>query len=238
MELHSPTAAKKLWSYLRAVFFMMRKGLVSNKRKLLIDMNLFMKRGNKILGRSLTNLIFHHHHHHHHHHPHSQRSQSIAATTMTIMREYEFSCSNSPNPVFFRGRRHAYFPCLNAVVEDEEDKHSWPCAPAAQKRIEYSPQSSSSSTTATTSLLAEELFAPGERRSPSPTSVRISEYYSDDDDKEEEEEEEEVEDGDNGEVDDEAEEFIRRFYEQLRAQRRIALFEYQEEYQHMLARGT
>ncbi|KAK1295007.1 hypothetical protein QJS10_CPA16g00764 [Acorus calamus] len=44
---------------------------------------------------------------------------------------------------------------------------------------------------------------------------------------------------DEGRVDEEAEEFIRRFYEQLRLQRRLALLQYQEmEYREMLARGT
>lgn len=52
-------------------------------------------------------------------------------------------------------------------------------------------------------------------------------------------EEEELEEGTKQEgnvVDGAAEEFIRRFYEQLQAQNRIALLEYQErQYQNMLA---
>ncbi|EHA8591177.1 hypothetical protein COCNU_scaffold035875G000010 [Cocos nucifera] len=205
MELHSPAAAKKLWNYLRIAFFMMRKGFVS-KRRLVMDMNLMMKRG-KLLGKSLGNLMFHHHARPRH-------------TPSFGLREYEFSCSNSPNPVFFHAkRRHNYFPCLNAIAEDPDET---PARPAVVlPRIEYSPQCS---------FLSQEL-APGERRSPlpSPFSVRISNYSSEDEDG----------DGSGHEVDDEAEEFIRRFYEQLRAQSRIALLQYQEmEFQEMLARGA
>lgn len=171
-----------------------------------MDMNLMMKRG-KLLGKSLGNLMFHH-------------NARPPHTPSFGLREYEFSCSNSPNPVFFHAkRRHNYFPCLNAVVEEPDETPAR--AAVVLQRIEYSPQCS---------FLSQEL-APGERRSPlpSPFSVRISNYSSEDEDG----------DGSGHEVDDEAEEFIRRFYEQLRAQSRIALLEYQEmEYQEMLARGA
>uniref|UniRef100_A0A453GFK0 Uncharacterized protein n=1 Tax=Aegilops tauschii subsp. strangulata TaxID=200361 RepID=A0A453GFK0_AEGTS len=44
MDVHSaPVAARRMWGYLRAVFFMMRKG----KRKLLLGAHLLMKRRNK-----------------------------------------------------------------------------------------------------------------------------------------------------------------------------------------------
>ncbi|RWR74333.1 DUF761 domain-containing protein [Cinnamomum micranthum f. kanehirae] len=163
MELHSPinsVAAKRLWNFLRIAFFMIRKGLMS-KRKLIMDMNLKMKRG-KVLGKSLGNLIFHHH------------SRSADSRGFGLQ-EYEFSCSNSPNPVFFH----------------------------AGEKI--------------TSMV-------------SPSSIRLSNYSS---------EEEENDSGSECQVDNEAEEFIRRFYEQLRIQSRTALLEYQEsQYQEMLARGT
>lgn len=90
-------------------------------------------------------------------------------------------------------------------------------------RIEYTPSPS----------LSPQCLAAGEVKSPvrSPFSVRISSFS--------EEEEEEGGEGEGcEEVDDEADEFIKRFYEQLRAQSRIALIEYQEmEVQEMLARG-
>ncbi|CAL9124663.1 unnamed protein product [Musa acuminata var. zebrina] len=191
MELHSHVTAKKLWGYLRVAFFMMRKGFIS-KRKLLMDVNLLMKRG-KLLGKSLGSLMFQFHHHHH--------SRPEIPTFAPC--EYEFSCSNSPNPVFYHAkRRHSYFPCLHAVVEEADD---------------------------TPRRAAVDLPRLGQRTSlSSPFSVRVSDYSS------------EEEDGlSQEEVDDEAEEFIKRFYEQLRAQSRVALLQYQEEeYQEMLARGV
>ncbi|XP_064947763.1 uncharacterized protein LOC135598149 [Musa acuminata AAA Group] len=208
MELHSRVAGKKLWNYLRVAFFMARKGFAS-KRKLLMDTNLLMMKRGKLLGKSLRGLMSHHQH-------------SRPETPAFGRCEYEFSCSNSPNPVFFHAkRRHNYFPCLHPVVEEPPDDDTLR-RPAVVRlpKLEYSPHCSS-----------VDLLASGVSRTPllSPFSVRVSNYSSggEDDD-----------DGGLGqEVDDEAEEFIRRFYEQLRAQSRIALLQYQEkQYQEMLVR--
>lgn len=215
MELHAHAAtAKKLRNYLRVAFFMMRKGFAS-RRRLAMEMNLLMKRG-KSLGRSL---IFQSHH----------RAPAKNISTVFGRWEYEFSCSNTPDyPVFYHGKRHrhSYFPCLHAVVSDDDAP---PWAAVVPPRIEYSPLpenfflSSSSSSSRDLAL--------GEQRTPlpsasSPSSVHVMDYWS------------EEEEGGGREVDDEAEEFIERFYEQLRSQSRVALLQYQEmEYQQMLARG-
>lgn len=213
MELHSPinsVAAKRLWNFLRIAFFMMRKGLMS-KRKLIMDMNLKMKRG-KVLGKSLGNLIFHHH------------SRSADSRGFGLQ-EYEFSCSNSPNPVFFhagkRKNHHHYFPsithfpCIN--VQDDPDENEEPRPVVLLPNIEFSPVSDLPAGEKITSMV-------------SPSSIRLSNYSS---------EEEENDSGRERQVDNEAEEFITRFYEQLRIQSRTALLEYQEsQYQEMLARGT
>jgi hypothetical protein len=185
---------------------MMRKGLIS-KRKILMDLNLAMKRRNKVLSRSFTNIFLHG----------SKRDLGFG------LREYEFSCSNSPNPAVFSHKRlHNYFPCLGSVSEEPE---MWWTHGVALRRIEYSPSPSPK-----ISLFTSRELAPGEKRSltPSPISIRIMDYSD-------EEEEQDVQQEENI-VDGEAEEFIRRFYEQLQAQNRIALLEYQErEYQNMLA---
>jgi hypothetical protein len=188
MEVHTaPAAAKRAWSYLRAVFFMARKGVLSNKRKLFLSMHLLMKRRNKAVASLLS---------HHHHHGALRR------------RDYEFSCSNSPDPPgssSFSRRRHAYFPCLGAVAEEDE----FPVAaapPAPLARIEYPPSSPG--------LLTREL-APGEEysaSSPGAFSVRVSNYSSEDEGA-----------GGSDAVDDAAEEFIRRFYDQLRRHNHVAL---------------
>ncbi|KAJ6680292.1 hypothetical protein OIU79_019910 [Salix purpurea] len=216
MEVHprvNSVLAKRLWNVLRVTFFMIRKGLGS-KRKLIMDMNLMMKRG-KLLRKSLSNLMSLHHHTHHHHH-HHHHSRDLARGSFGLQ-EYEFSCSNSPNLVFFRmpKRRHHYFPCINlphevieeAQLEAEESNRAVVTVP---KTPEY-----------TFNLHFDHAseFAPGEKRSPllSPFSVRVSDYSSEDEN-----------DGGNVQVDDEAEEFIRRFYEQLRVQSRMHLLQYQE----------
>ncbi|XP_068661255.1 uncharacterized protein [Aristolochia californica] len=225
MEVHprvNSVLAKRLWNFLRIAFYMMRKGLVS-KRKLIMDMNLMMKRG-KVLGKkTLSNLIHHHHHHHH--------SSSRVPVRGYGLQEYEFSCSNSPNPVFFHvgKRKHHYFPsithfpCINVQDEPEEETPPAPMAVIPVHKIEYpSPESFNFRLDGTD-------LAPGEKLSPmlSPFSVRVSNYSG-------------VEEADGGttQVDAKAEEFIKRFYEQLRVQSCTALLQYQEtEYQEMLARG-
>ncbi|KAJ6846283.1 uncharacterized protein M6B38_279570 [Iris pallida] len=216
MELHSsPTASKKLWKILRVAFFMMRKGFMS-KRKLIMDMNLMMQKG-KVLGKSLgKNLAFH---------PHTSGS-SVPGFGL---HEYEFSCTTSSNPIFFRvnsKRKHSYFPCMGAsAVEELPDKS--PGAVIVLPRIEYSPKGSAGP--AALAASAGELMTPGEGCTPipSPFSVRVSNYSL-----------AEEGDGVGGEVDNRAEEFIRRFYQQLHAQGQIGLLQYQEEqYQEMLSRG-
>ncbi|KAK9666061.1 hypothetical protein RND81_14G157200 [Saponaria officinalis] len=43
MEQNTPLMAKKIWNIMRVAFFMLRKGIC--KRKILLDLNLAMKRG-------------------------------------------------------------------------------------------------------------------------------------------------------------------------------------------------
>ncbi|XP_076932133.1 uncharacterized protein LOC143597535 [Bidens hawaiensis] len=57
---------------------MLRKGIP--KRRLLLELNMMIKRG-KIVRKALQSLMFHHHHHNHN----------------PPQGEYEFSCSNTPS---------------------------------------------------------------------------------------------------------------------------------------------
>ncbi|XP_061349031.1 uncharacterized protein LOC133294396 [Gastrolobium bilobum] len=193
MEIHSPVIAKRLWNVLRITFFMIRKGLVS-KRKLIMDMNLMMKKG-KLLRKSLGNLMSSHHHHH---------SKSLARGGYGIQ-EYEFSCSNSPNPVFFhvpKRKHHFNFPCINTpeVIEEKANELVALECEEEPKAVVLVPK--------TPEYMFNLRFD---------SSVRVSNYSSED----------ENEEGGNGEVDDQAEDFIRRFYEQLRMQSRMQLLQYQ-----------
>jgi len=102
-------------------------------------------------------------------------------------------------------KHHFNFPCINTpeVVEEPMPVLLVPTTP----EYSFNPRFDAS------------VFAPGERKGPllSPFSVRISNYSSED----------ENEEGVNL-VDDQAEDFIRRFYEQLRMQSRMQLLQYQE----------
>ncbi|XP_026385726.1 uncharacterized protein LOC113281251 [Papaver somniferum] len=237
MEVHSSSRnsviGKRLWRFLRIAYYMMRKGFMS-KRKLLMDMNLMMKRG-KLMRKSLGNLMTFHSHHHHH------NSHDLTRGSFGNPQDYEFSCSNSPNPVFshMSKRKHHYFPCINPpneedLDEEEIEEEEAKAVVVVRPKVGYSPECAFSfqfSTAATPDL------APGDSRfSPllSPFAVRVTEYSS--------EEENEIQlEGmrSNPEVDDEAEDFIKRFYEQLRLQSKTQLLQYQEnQYQEMLARGT
>ena len=175
-----------------------------------MDMNLMMKKG-KLLRKSLGNLMSLHHLHH----PHSKNVAARRGGGFGLQ-EYEFSCSNSPDPVFFhaakRSKPHFNFPCINQPKVMEEDGGF--VEPKAVVLVPKTPEYSFNF------RFDASDFAPGEKKSPllSPFSVRISNYSSED----------ENGDGGNGEVDDQAEDFIRRFYEQLRLQSRMQLLQYQE----------
>lgn len=171
-----------------------------SKRKLMLAMNLMMKRG-KLIGKSLGHLLLH------------------RSSGGTSFREHEFSCANSPNPVFFHAnskRKHSYFPCINAggSADDEVDTKASPML--VLPRIGYSPPK------------CTELASTPIR---SPFSVQVSNFWL---------AEEGEGDGLSCVVDDRAEEFIRRFYQQLQAQGRLAVVQCQEEeeYEEMLARGV
>ncbi|KAG4915610.1 hypothetical protein JHK87_053167 [Glycine soja] len=206
MEVHSPVGAKRLWNVLRVTFFMIRKGLIS-KRKMIMDMNLMMKKG-KVVRKSLSNLMSSHHHHHN---PKSVTRGGGAALGV----HYEFSCNSSPNPIFFnmpKRKHHFNFPCIHSpevLEEEEETDFSLEVESDVPKAVVTVPK---------TQEYVYNFFV--EKKSPllSPFSVRVSNYSALD----------ENEDIGNDHVDDQAEDFIRRFYEQLRTQSPVQFLRYQE----------
>ncbi|XP_004493112.1 uncharacterized protein [Cicer arietinum] len=209
MGVHSPVVAKRLWNVLRITFFMMRKGLIS-KRKMIMDMNLMMKKG-KLLRKSLSNLM---------------SSKNVTQRNGGFMvHDYEFSCSNSPNPVFFnmpKRKHHFNFPCINSpdVIEEETlPYHQYQLSQIESDNINVTKGNvamgpKTPEYTFNFRFDASE-FGVGEEKSPllSPFSVRVSNYSA----------LEEIEEVGNCQVDDEAENFIRKFYEQLRTQNRLQL---------------
>ncbi|KAK7290591.1 hypothetical protein RIF29_05118 [Crotalaria pallida] len=213
MVVHSSPVAKRLWNVLRIAFFMMRKGL--SKRKMMMDMNLMMKKG-KVLRKSLSNLI-----HHNHHHLHSKSMSRGVSRGSFGVQDYEFSCSNSPNPVFFhmpKRKHHFNFPCIHAPEVCEEELIDLSSLEGDKpKSMDLAPKTPEYTFNFTFDASD---YGPGEKKSPllSPFSVRVSNYSALD----------ENEDFGNCQVDDEAEDFIKRFYEQLRKQNPNQLLKYQD----------
>lgn len=191
MELHSQTAAKKMWDYLRAVLFMLKVKSVISKRKLIMDVNIFMNRS-KFIGKSITNLLAHKHHHSHH-----------SIKKPSLLNEYEFSCNNSPNPLYFHAQKghnkRGYFPCLNTPIVDESEEQDADIR--TPLRLEYTSQE-------LCDLMTSDAVSPFDARF-ADFSPMESEGSSR-----------------NGGVDSEAEEFIKRFYEQLKRQKEVGLLEY------------
>ncbi|XP_057450731.1 uncharacterized protein LOC130742643 [Lotus japonicus] len=99
MENNTQVLAKRVWSMIRVAFYMLRKGVT--KGKLMMDLNTMLKRRRKLAGKAITNLMFHHHNH----------ANSVSSRQFTAAREYEFSCSNTPNNFFTLGhsnKRHRH----------------------------------------------------------------------------------------------------------------------------------
>ncbi|KAK2654668.1 hypothetical protein Ddye_014524 [Dipteronia dyeriana] len=118
MEQNLQVIPKRIWSIARAVFFMLRKGL---SKKLLVDLNMMLKRG-KIAGKALGKLMHTHSHHHNHHSNHHYNNHHVGPN------EYEFSCSNTPAytfPSFHLGKKKLinshFFGCAHAPSTLEDD---------------------------------------------------------------------------------------------------------------------
>ncbi|GJN19396.1 hypothetical protein PR202_gb06672 [Eleusine coracana subsp. coracana] len=217
-----PSVARRMWRVLRAVLYMLRRGVPSG-RKLAMDLHLLLHRG-KVAGKALGDLLTSHHGHHRDAAPFAvdgaaARSSSFSCRALDPAaavhepcsrrrREVEFSCSNTPTSGLLggkRGRRNRrdglpqYYNYDAAdvarVFELLNDDGLFADAddqPAAVK----TPTPAAYATPSPARLLWA--FA---RSSPakSPAAAASS-----------------------GEVDRRADEFIRRFYEQLRAQRSAA----------------
>ncbi|KAK6914840.1 Protein of unknown function DUF761, plant [Dillenia turbinata] len=100
MEQNLPVIAKKILNLVRVAYFMVRKGI--SKRKLLLDLNMTMK-CSKISGsKAFHNLMSHHHHSN----AASSSSSDQHVPFIPLPHEYEFSCSNSLEfPTFHLSKR-------------------------------------------------------------------------------------------------------------------------------------
>ncbi|KAK9069744.1 hypothetical protein SSX86_010138 [Deinandra increscens subsp. villosa] len=123
MEQNQPILAKKLWSLMRVMFFLLKKNI--SKTKFFSDLNTMLSKRSKIAGKSLHNLLFHHHHHHHpsavHRHPHHLPFPTPPPSDDD---DDEFSCTTTPqnplsiiSPSHKNHRTHASPPCVDNIVE-------------------------------------------------------------------------------------------------------------------------
>ncbi|XP_010548692.1 PREDICTED: uncharacterized protein LOC104820041 [Tarenaya hassleriana] len=106
---NAQAAAKRLWKVVRIVYYMV-KTCMSKSKLMQLDLNLILKRGNK----AVTSL------HHRRRRRHrggpadvmasvSCRSDADVISSALVLREYEFSCSNSPaNPFAPFSKRKRY----------------------------------------------------------------------------------------------------------------------------------
>ncbi|KAL3528701.1 hypothetical protein ACH5RR_008023 [Cinchona calisaya] len=208
MEQNMPMIAKKFWHMLRVAYFMLRKGI--SKGKLMIDLNMMMKRG-KIAGKAIQNLMFHHHHSHHssatftanHHRRSNDKHLPFGAPSGEY---YEFSCSNSPAyPNFHlpfhlnkRNKHTNLFSCTHVPDTREDDVMAVHALTRALEMLH--------SETASPAL-------PGFGKSPMVRQLRITDSPFPLKD---------VDDEDSHVVDEAAEKFISKFYKDLRRQNAMA----------------
>ncbi|KAL5783330.1 hypothetical protein ACOSP7_008359 [Xanthoceras sorbifolium] len=193
MEASPSVIAKKMCKILRMVLFMIQKGVT--KSKIMPDLHLLMKRS-KILGRALNDIVVRHYT------ALTCRSNDMHAPEFVSSHrgEYEFSCSNSP----------AYQPYIPFHVSKRRGRR-YPYSIGQDRRQAAGPPSDYEDDAAALEYcdVAEEspLVGPVKRR------VRVTDspfpLLGDDDV--------------DSHVDKEAEEFIQRFYKQLRLQKSKAM---------------
>ncbi|KAB2612890.1 hypothetical protein D8674_035206 [Pyrus ussuriensis x Pyrus communis] len=203
MEQNNLPIAKRIWSIVRVAFFMIRKGI--SKRKLLLDFNMMMKRG-KLASKTLSNLMFHKHHHSHSHPYYS------GATSSAAQREYEFSCSNTPNyPFHLMGKRchdnnhHNLFKCTHALQTQDDEMAIAGAVTAVLEML-----NNEAVTVEAAAYVATSPVLPGFGKSPMVHQLRITDSPFPVREADEE-----------SHVDKAAEEFIEKFYKNLWQQRRM-----------------
>ncbi|KAM3383179.1 hypothetical protein P3S68_008754 [Capsicum galapagoense] len=223
MEIESNASqigAKKLWKIVRIVFYMLRKGM--SKSKLILDMQIafqdMLKRG-KIAGKAISDLMLH---------PpqyttssftcKSNHNDVIAMSSYITRREYEFSCSNSPVfPTYNKRRRNRTYKSDEIAV--------------VQKVFDILNTTSTTYDAAGTTTIASS-YSPlallGFGKSPNNVrKLRVTDSPFPLKDSEE---------NYNSQVDKDAEEFIKKFYKELKQQKKIASLESPSPY-HVYARG-
>ncbi|XP_078164590.1 uncharacterized protein LOC144559439 [Carex rostrata] len=203
------TISKRILHIIQAVYYMLRKGL--SKKKLMMDLHLLLQRG-KIAGKSLSHLL------HPHPHPHNSGNSTSAFSCISVdpnlsvynPSEVEFSCSNKPNtlPAAFR------LPKRSKRNQKQQKLHELN-AEAIAKAFEILNSTGEAGANAGMSALAtpSPMLALALGQSPAiARQLRVTDSPFP------------VQEGTpaDGVVDQQADEFIKKFYEQLKIQQSIA----------------
>ncbi|XP_039051702.1 uncharacterized protein LOC120193212 [Hibiscus syriacus] len=102
----------------------MKKGILS-KPKFLVHLHKLLKRGKIASSKATANILMFYHHHHH-------QVSSLSFKPSRAVREYEFSCSNTPNYIFpfnlpnkkktgINNYYHYFFACTHAPRTYDDD---------------------------------------------------------------------------------------------------------------------
>ncbi|KAH7572247.1 hypothetical protein JRO89_XS04G0226500 [Xanthoceras sorbifolium] len=177
----------------RIAYLMIKAGI--SKSKIMVDVHLMLKRG-KLAGKAISNLMFQHHS------SFGCRSND-AHLSFISPKEYEFSCSNSPAsfyPFHTHKRKHHHHHLAKSYHYDEVTT-----VQAVQKVLEMLNSNETVEASPLTTL-------PGFGKSPMVRQLRITDSPFPLKDEQQ---------GD-GQVDKAAEEFIKKFYKDLKLQKKMA----------------
>ncbi|RRT72626.1 hypothetical protein B296_00034393 [Ensete ventricosum] len=203
VQMESSRSAKRLWRIVRVVLYMIRKSCFMHK--LMMDLHLLLKRG-KIASKALVNLVTFHHQHHHYGATVTDSGFSCRSMdpnrSFYSPREVQFSCSSTPS-----------YPSLHAIKRrSRHHRYDYDYDAAAMAKafeiLEYSEPWDTERVMASPSP-APMVWDFGR----SPAGMRQLRITDSPFPLKEEEDEEA-----GGRIDQEAEQFIKRFYEQLRLQ--------------------
>ncbi|KAL1216283.1 hypothetical protein V5N11_026762 [Cardamine amara subsp. amara] len=185
MEQNAQVAAKRLWKIVRIVFCVLKTGTV--KSKLMLDLNLILKRGNK----AITNF--------------RRRRSSFTGcadvNSSTRVRDYEFSSSKtaSNDPFAYMSKRKRR---VHGGYDNEDDA----VAAAVKKVFELLGENDTKTVVAAEAAESPLIMSPAVRQ----LRVTDSPFPLEDD-------------GDHDNVVDKAaEEFIKKFYKNLKLQKKMA----------------
>ncbi|MBA0628063.1 hypothetical protein Godav_022843, partial [Gossypium davidsonii] len=183
MEQNLPVISKRVWSIVRALLFMMRKGIFS-KKKFMVDLNMVLKRGKIAGAKAIGNLMFHHHHRQVS--PKCSMDVSTAAVAKAAVQDYY----------------HHFFGCAHAPPTHEDDMVTMNAVKVVLEMLNNNDNTMMEATVAASPML------PGFGQTPLARQLRITDSPFPLRDVDE----------DNGYVDKAAEDFINRFYKDLRQQ--------------------